>query len=100
MLFNSNFLMNVLCAVDSKQIDIDGKIPKDVLDGLKQLGLFGQQAPPEYGGLGLNSTEYARVQEITSLDGGVAVTLAAHQAIGFKVIYYLHRQPIADQIVL
>lgn len=28
---------------------------------------------------------YARLGEITSLDGAIAVTLAAHQAIGLKV---------------
>jgi len=71
-------------SVDSKKIDLEGKIPKETLDGLKSLGLFGQQIPVEYGGLGLNATEYARLAEITALDGGIAVTLAAHQAIGLK----------------
>ncbi|CAL8069659.1 unnamed protein product [Orchesella dallaii] len=70
--------------VDSKQIDLDAKIPDKVLQGLKELGLYGQQVPTEYGGLGLNATEYARLQEIISLDGSVAVTLAAHQTIGYK----------------
>lgn len=37
------------------------------------------------GGLGLSNTMYARLAEITSLDGSIAVTLAAHQAIGLKV---------------
>lgn len=37
------------------------------------------------GGLGLGATEYARIAEATALDGGIAVTLAAHQAIGIKV---------------
>lgn len=37
------------------------------------------------GGLGLSNTVYARLAEITSLDGSIAVTLAAHQAIGLKV---------------
>lgn len=37
------------------------------------------------GGLGLSNTMYARLGEITSLDGAIAVTLAAHQAIGLKV---------------
>lgn len=37
------------------------------------------------GGLGLSHTMYARLGEITSLDGSIAVTLAAHQAIGLKV---------------
>lgn len=30
---------------------------------------------------------YARLGEIVSLDGSIAVTLAAHQAIGLKVKY-------------
>lgn len=37
------------------------------------------------GGLGLSNTMYARLGEIISLDGSIAVTLAAHQAIGLKV---------------
>ncbi|XP_032893104.1 complex I assembly factor ACAD9, mitochondrial isoform X3 [Amblyraja radiata] len=56
------------------------------MKGLKELGLFGQQIPEEYGGLGLSNTMYARLGEITSLDGSIAVTLAAHQAIGLKGI--------------
>lgn len=70
--------------LDSKSIDQNAKIPPDVLDTLKQMGLFGQQIPEEYGGLGLNATEFARIAEITALDGSVAVTLAAHQSIGLK----------------
>ncbi|XP_035675471.1 complex I assembly factor ACAD9, mitochondrial-like isoform X4 [Branchiostoma floridae] len=72
--------------VDSAQIDIDAKIPAETLQGLKDLGLFGMQVPMEYGGLGLSNTEYARLGEITAIDGAIAVTLAAHQAIGLKGI--------------
>ncbi|XP_006007880.1 complex I assembly factor ACAD9, mitochondrial [Latimeria chalumnae] len=72
--------------VDSKKIDHDAKIPPETLKGLKELGLFGMQIPEEFGGLGLSNTMYARVGEITSLDGAIAVTLAAHQAIGLKGI--------------
>jgi acyl-CoA dehydrogenase family protein 9 len=71
--------------VDSKKIDAAGHIPQQTLDQLKAFGLFGQQIPEEYGGLGLNATEYARLGEVTSIDGSIAVTLAAHQAIGLKV---------------
>jgi len=76
-----NFFEN---EVDSRKIDEAAKISPKILQGLKDLGLFGLQIPQEYGGLGLNATEYARVNEITSLDGSVAVTLAAHQSIGLK----------------
>ncbi|NXX42778.1 ACAD9 dehydrogenase, partial [Tricholaema leucomelas] len=72
--------------VDSKKIDQEAKIPPETLEGLKELGLFGMQIPEEYGGLGLSNTMYARLGEITSLDGSIAVTLAAHQAIGLKGI--------------
>ncbi|XP_062606402.1 complex I assembly factor ACAD9, mitochondrial-like isoform X2 [Saccostrea cucullata] len=73
-------------ALDSKSIDVNAKIPDEVLQSLKDLGLFGQQIPEEYGGLGLNATEFARLAEITALDGSIAVTLAAHQSIGLKGI--------------
>lgn len=72
--------------VDSKKIDHEAVIPPETLKGLKELGLFGIQIPEEYGGLGLSNTMYARLGEITSLDGAIAVTLAAHQAIGLKGI--------------
>ncbi|XDV51553.1 hypothetical protein PO909_020412 [Leuciscus waleckii] len=72
--------------VDSKKIDLEAVIPPETLNGLKELGLFGIQIPEEYGGLGLSNTMYARLGEITSLDGAIAVTLAAHQAIGLKGI--------------
>lgn len=72
--------------VDSKQIDINAKIDEATLQGLKDLGLFGQQIPEEYGGLDLNNTKYARIAEITAQDGAIGVTLAAHQAIGLKGI--------------
>lgn len=35
--------------VDSKSIDVNAKIPDEVLQSLKDLGLFGQQIPEEYG---------------------------------------------------
>ncbi|XP_042354069.1 complex I assembly factor ACAD9, mitochondrial [Plectropomus leopardus] len=72
--------------VDSARIDREAKIPAETLNGLKELGLFGIMVPEDYGGLGLSNTVYARLAEITSLDGSIAVTLAAHQAIGLKGI--------------
>ncbi|XP_047438684.1 complex I assembly factor ACAD9, mitochondrial [Mugil cephalus] len=72
--------------VDSAKIDQEARIPPETLKGLKELGLFGIMVPEEYGGLGLSNTMYARLAEITSLDASIAVTLAAHQAIGLKGI--------------
>ncbi|XP_059185279.1 complex I assembly factor ACAD9, mitochondrial [Centropristis striata] len=72
--------------VDSARIDREAQIPPETMKGLKELGLFGVMIPEEYGGLGLSNTMYARLAEITALDGSIAVTLAAHQAIGLKGI--------------
>ena len=74
-------------SVDAAKIDREHDIGKEVLDGLKALGLFGLQIPTEYDGIGLSSTAYARVmQEIAGLDSSIAVTLGAHQSIGLKAI--------------
>ena len=40
--------------VDSDQIDREGEIPDDVIQGLRELGAFGIKIPREYGGLGLS----------------------------------------------
>ncbi len=71
--------------VDSRAIDRDAAIPPAVLEGLKKMGLFGLLVPESQGGVGLSNTAYARViQEVGGLDGSLAVTLGAHQSIGYK----------------
>ena len=47
---NDNFFILLwLISVDSKAIDENAKIPDEILQMLKDLGMFGQQIPPEYG---------------------------------------------------
>jgi acyl-CoA dehydrogenase family member 9 len=71
--------------VDSVKIDREQTIEPAVLQGLKDLGLFGLLIPQEYGGVGLSVTGYARVmQEVAALDSSMAVMLGAHQSIGLK----------------
>jgi acyl-CoA dehydrogenase family protein 9 len=72
--------------IDSTKIDLEHKIPDDVMDSLRELGLFGLQIPEEYEGLGLSNTAYARVVEELVMDASIAVTLMAHQSIGLKGI--------------
>src|SRR6476646_89000 len=73
--------------VDAAKIDKEQVIPESVLNGMKELGLFGMIIPQEYGGIGLSSTSYARImQEIASYEASLAVTLGAHQSIGLKGI--------------
>lgn len=73
--------------VDSYQMDLDEKVPDNVMQGLKDLGAFGLQVPTEYDGLGLTNTQYARLTEIVGYhDLGIGITMGAHQSIGFKGI--------------
>lgn len=72
--------------IDSAQIDWDHKIPDEVMQGLRDMGLFGLQIDPEFNGLGLSNTEYARIVEELVMDPAIAVTLMAHQSIGLKGI--------------
>jgi alkylation response protein AidB-like acyl-CoA dehydrogenase len=69
--------------VDSDRIDREGKIPDEVVDGLRALGAFGMKIPEEYGGLGLSQVGYGRaIQLVTSHDGNLVALLSAHQSIG------------------
>ena len=46
-------------SVDSAKIDREANIPAEVLQGMKELGLFGMVIPTEYGGIGLSTTSRA-----------------------------------------
>ena len=84
--------------VDSAKIDREHAIGEDVLQGLKDLGLFGMLVPQSHGGAGLTSTGYARVvQEVAGLDASVAVTLGAHQSIGMKGLLLFGSPDLKDR---
>lgn len=73
--------------IKSEEIDRQGVIPKEVFDGLKQLGFFGLSIPEQYGGAGLSQTAYSRVfEEICNHDASLAVSLGGHLSIGSKGI--------------
>ena len=68
---------------DPDQIDREGEIPDDVIEGLAALGAFGIKIPREYGGLGLSQQTYSRAAAlIGSYCGNISALLSAHQSIG------------------
>jgi acyl-CoA dehydrogenase family protein 9 len=74
-----------MAGIDTRKLDHEGDLPAELLQSLKEMGLFGVLVPEEHGGLGLSNTGYARVmQQIASWDASIAVTLGAHASIGFK----------------
>ncbi|HEY7681127.1 MAG TPA: acyl-CoA dehydrogenase family protein [Gemmatimonadales bacterium] len=69
--------------VDSDRIDREGKIPPEVIQGLRDLGAFGIKIPLEYGGLGLSQLMYTKaIGLVTSQDGSMTALLSAAQSIG------------------
>ncbi len=44
-----------------REFDHGDVYPKDMVDQMKEFGLFGATIAPEYGGLGLSATTYARI---------------------------------------
>lgn len=69
--------------VDSDRIDREGRIPPEVVDGLREIGAFGIKIPEEYGGLGLSQLSYTHaIALVTSVDGNLTALLSAHQSIG------------------
>lgn len=73
--------------INGEKFDQDAKIPKEVIQGLAELGLCGLAVPEELGGLGLDYTLYSRVfAQIASYDGSTATMLGAHQSIGYRAL--------------
>jgi len=57
-----DFVDNEILPV-ANELEHADEYPKDIVDGLKELGVFGLMIPEEYGGLGESLTTYALVVE-------------------------------------
>ncbi len=70
---------------DFRKWDVDGHLPEDFIDELKEFGMFGLVIPEESGGMGLGNMAYSRtLQEVAKYDASVAVTIGAHSSIGMR----------------
>jgi acyl-CoA dehydrogenase family member 9 len=73
--------------INGLQFDKEKHIPPEVLQGLGELGVMGITIPEEYGGSGLSPTVYNRVVgTIAKYCTSTAITIGAHQSIGYKPI--------------
>ena len=69
--------------VDGDAIDRAGRVPPEVIQGLKDIGAFGIKIPREYGGLGLSQVHYSRaIAMVSGVCGSTVALLSAHQSIG------------------
>jgi len=65
--------------------DVAGELPPEVLEELKEFGLFGLIVPEDNGGMGFGNMAYSRtLQQISRHDASLAVTIGAHSSIGMR----------------
>src|ERR1044071_10486207 len=51
---------------NAEHFDHEDEFPQDIVDQMKELGLFGVTIPEEYGGMGVDPTPYAMIGEEVS----------------------------------
>ncbi len=72
----------------AEQLDQDHEFPYAIVRKLGELDLMGIPFPPEYGGAGGSTQDYALVvEELTRIDSSVAITLCAHTSLGTQPLY-------------
>jgi alkylation response protein AidB-like acyl-CoA dehydrogenase len=70
------------------KIDEEERIPTELIDKMKEIGLMGAAFPPEYGGGGFGEVGYCLMQEeIARGCMSTATFMGAHQSIGANAIY-------------
>ncbi|BBH51706.1 acyl-CoA dehydrogenase family protein [Fluviispira sanaruensis] len=74
--------------VDSLKFDQEKKLPKEIIQGMKEMGLFGLIIPEAFGGSEFTQTFYTRTLELLNKhDASVTLTAGAHSSIGLKGLY-------------
>jgi len=71
------------------ELDREDKVPHDLIDKMKDLGLFGITVPEEYGGLGLDYTTFASIFEELS-KGFMSITgaIGTHHILTYVLMHY------------
>ncbi len=69
------------------KLEQSSRVPDELMRQLKELGLFGISIPAEYGGLGLNLSDYLYIVSVMAEeDMSLAIVPLAHLSIGMKGI--------------
>src|SRR2546426_3749504 len=73
--------------LDPSAIDRQADIPREVIDGLARLGVFGMTAPRDVGGCGLSQMAYCRVmEEIGSRCASTSIFVNVQHSIGVRAL--------------
>ena len=67
----------------ARQLDEEGRAPRELLKKMADVGLFGLVIPTDYDGAGFSTTCYIQViEELSRFCGAVAITLSVHNSVG------------------
>ncbi len=73
----------------SLKVEEDGRIPDEVVDKMREMGLFGLSIPRKYGGLGLSTLEEIMVYEaLTQTNASFRSRIGTSNSIGSMGILY------------
>ncbi|HEX2475072.1 MAG TPA: acyl-CoA dehydrogenase family protein, partial [Lacipirellulaceae bacterium] len=73
--------------LDPEQIDREADIPREVIDGLGDLGVLGMTAPAAFGGRGFSQMGYCRLLEVIGARcSSTAIFVNAHHSIGMRAL--------------
>ena len=73
--------------LDPARIDREADIPRDVIDGLANLGVLGMTAPTKLGGRGFSQMGYCKLLEVIgSRCSSTAIFVNAHHSIGMRAL--------------
>jgi alkylation response protein AidB-like acyl-CoA dehydrogenase len=66
----------------AREMDEQAFLPSEIIDQMKELGLFGAQIPEAYGGLGLDAVTYAAIiEELSRACAGIGILLSVHCSV-------------------
>jgi acyl-CoA dehydrogenase len=73
----------------SLQVEKDGRIPDDIVNRMREMGLFGLSIPRKYGGLGLSTLDEITVyEELTQTNASFRSRIGTSNSIGSMGILY------------
>lgn len=71
------------------ELDREDRVPLDLIDKMKDLGLFGITVPEEYGGMGLDYTTFALVfEEMSKAFMSITGAIGTHHIMTYVLTHY------------
>ena len=71
------------------ELDREDRVPHDLIDKMKDLGLFGITVPEEYGGLGLDYTTFANIfEELSKGFMSISGAIGTHHILTYVLSHY------------